>query len=131
MTQIIYRHTVATRLMHWVNALCVFLVLMSGLQIFNAHPRLYWGQSGANADHPVLQIGARDGPGDRPIGILKVGDRELQRTGSLGVSSDGAGQPTARAFPSWATIPGWQDLASGRRWHFFFAWLLVLNSLTF
>jgi len=36
--------------MHWVNALCVFLVLMSGLQIFNAHPRLYWGKYGANSD---------------------------------------------------------------------------------
>jgi thiosulfate reductase cytochrome b subunit len=24
-------------------------------------------------------------------------------------------------------IPGWRDLASGRRWHFFFAWLWVIN----
>jgi thiosulfate reductase cytochrome b subunit len=26
------------------------------------------------------------------------------------------------------TIPSYQDLATGRRWHFFFAWLLVFNS---
>src|SRR5262249_33861185 len=29
------------------------------------------------------------------------------------------------------TLPGWRDLSAGRRWHFFFAWLLVLNSLLY
>jgi thiosulfate reductase cytochrome b subunit len=95
---VIYRHSVATRLLHWVNALCVFLVLMSGLQIFNAHPRLYWGQAGANTDPAFIQI--------QPA-------------------------PAHKAFPPWATIPSWQDLAGGRRWHFFFAWLLVLNSAVY
>jgi thiosulfate reductase cytochrome b subunit len=125
------RHSLGTRIMHWVNALCVFLVLMSGLQIFNAHPRLYWGQSGANTDHPLLQIGARDGPGDKLLGTLDVGRHELHTTGLLGVSAGDDGLPTQRAFPSWATIPSFQDLASGRRWHFFFGWLLVLNSVTY
>ena len=92
--EIIRRHSLATRLLHWVNALCVFLVLMSGLQIFNADPRLYWGQFGASPDRALLAIGAH-------------------------------------GFPHWATIPSWQGLASGRRWHFFFAWLLVLNSLLY
>ncbi len=91
----IYRHSIATRVLHWLNALCVFLVLMSGLQIFNAHPRLYWGQAGANADTAFIQI--QSAPGQK-------------------------------AFPPWATIPSWQDLAGGRRWHFFFAWALVFNS---
>jgi len=36
--------------------------------------------------------------------------------------------PGEKAFPPWATIPSWQDLAGGRRWHFFFAWVLVFNS---
>ena len=36
-----------------------------------------------------------------------------------------------RAFPSWITIPSYQDLATGRRWHFFFAWLLVSNGLVY
>jgi len=130
MTRIIYRHTVATRILHWVNALCVFILLMSGLQIFNAHPRLYWGQYGANSDHAVLQIYAKNSQ-DGPVGTLAVGSAELRTTGVLGVSAGEDGQPMARAFPSWATIPGWQDLAAGRRWHFFFAWLLVINSLTY
>jgi len=46
---LVFRHTRVTRLTHWINLLCVAVLLMSGLQIFNAHPALYWGQSGADA----------------------------------------------------------------------------------
>lgn len=88
---IIRRHSLPTRCLHWVNALCVFLVLMSGLQIFNADPVLYWGQYGASPDHALLAIGKH-------------------------------------GFPWSVTLPGWRDLSTGRRWHFFFAWLLVANS---
>jgi Ni/Fe-hydrogenase b-type cytochrome subunit len=58
-----YRHRLPTRLWHWVNALTVFVMLMSGLMIFNAHPRLYWGAYGANFDHPWLQFSGRPFPG--------------------------------------------------------------------
>ncbi len=54
--EIIYRHTRIVRIAHWINALCFLMLLMSGLQIFNAHPRLYWGQSGADYDHAWLSI---------------------------------------------------------------------------
>jgi thiosulfate reductase cytochrome b subunit len=97
---VIYRHSVLTRILHWLNALCVLVVLMSGLQIFNAHPRLYWGEYGANTDPAFIQIGGHNAPGEK-------------------------------AFPPWATIPSWQDLAGGRRWHFFFAWVLVFNSASY
>ncbi|MBU4435783.1 MAG: cytochrome b/b6 domain-containing protein, partial [Alphaproteobacteria bacterium] len=41
--EVIYRHRLATRLTHWLNVLCLSVLLMSGLQILNAHPALYWG----------------------------------------------------------------------------------------
>lgn len=41
-----FRHAVSTRLWHWLNALCLAILFMSGLNISNAHPWLYWGQSG-------------------------------------------------------------------------------------
>ena len=44
-----YRHSVAVRITHWLNVLCLSFLLMSGLQIFNAHPYLYWGQYGSDA----------------------------------------------------------------------------------
>ena len=43
--RIVYRHTAVVRVTHWVNALCFVLLVMSGLQIFNAHPALYWGKA--------------------------------------------------------------------------------------
>ncbi len=46
----IFRHRLATRLWHWLNAVCVFILIGSGLGISNAHPRLYWGAYGANFD---------------------------------------------------------------------------------
>ena len=61
--QIAYRHRLPTRMWHWVNALTVIVMLMSGLMIFNAHPHLYWGQFGANFDHPWLSFRGRPIPG--------------------------------------------------------------------
>lgn len=61
--RIVYRHRLPTRLWHWVNAIAVIVMLMSGLMILNAHPRLYWGQYGANFDHAWLDLGRRPFPG--------------------------------------------------------------------
>jgi Ni/Fe-hydrogenase b-type cytochrome subunit len=61
--RVAYRHRLPTRLWHWLNALTVFVMLMSGLMIFNAHPHLYWGQFGANFDHPWLSFRGRPIPG--------------------------------------------------------------------
>ncbi|MDP9087191.1 MAG: cytochrome b/b6 domain-containing protein [Pseudomonadota bacterium] len=123
----IYRHSLATRLLHWINALCVFVVLMSGLQIFNAHPNLYWGKSGADPEQAAFQITSRNSQQGDAVGLLRIGKHQINSTGVLGVSGDGS----ERAFPGWATIPGERFLAAGRRWHFFFAWLLVINSTVY
>lgn len=120
------RHPLAVRIMHWVNVLAVTVLLMSGLQIFNAHGALYWGQSSYSGRPPLLQITAEQSSNGRPIGVTRVLGHEFRTTGVLGISSEN-GSPTARAFPAWATIPGPQWLAMGRRWHFFFAWVFFVN----
>lgn len=89
----IRRHSAVTRVTHWINLAALVLLLMSGLQILNAHPALYWGQYGADADPHWLAF---------PDGL-----------------------------PDWATIPHYQDLATGRRWHFFAAWVFVINGLIY
>jgi Ni/Fe-hydrogenase b-type cytochrome subunit len=53
---VIYRHRIATRLWHWTNAVTIFIMIGSGLMIFNAHPHLYWGNYGANFDSPWLSL---------------------------------------------------------------------------
>lgn len=124
--QVVKRHRLSTRIWHWTNALTLFVMLMSGLTIFNAHPRLYWGHYGANADPAWLEIGA-----DAEGGYLKLGETRIGTTGLLGRWTDGDGKVQNWAFPGWATIPSKYDLASARRWHLAFAWLLVLGLLAF
>lgn len=50
------RHTLTTRLWHWVNLACLVVLFMSGLNISNAHPRLYWGQWGFMPDQAWLML---------------------------------------------------------------------------
>ncbi|MGO6748202.1 cytochrome b/b6 domain-containing protein [Rhizobium ruizarguesonis] len=126
---IIRRHSVITRLTHWLNVVCLSFLLLSGLQIFNAHPELYWGHYGADGDPAVLTIGSAS-DGDTLHGFVRVAGAELPTTGVLGVSRF-EGDETPRAFPAWLTIPSYQDLAAGRRWHFFFAWFFVFNGAVY
>jgi thiosulfate reductase cytochrome b subunit len=119
------RHSPTVRVTHWLNVLCLSFLLLSGLQIFNAHPALYWGHAGADNDLPVVVIGAVE-DGDDLKGVTRIGPLTLATTGVLG-ASDFDGERVERAFPSWLTIPSYTDLSAGRRWHFFFAWLLVFN----
>ena len=53
---LVRRHRLSTRIWHWINALTIFIMLMSGLMILNAHPRLYWGEYGANPDAAWLVL---------------------------------------------------------------------------
>src|SRR3546814_10828064 len=71
----VLRHRWPLRWMHWINLACMLALVGSGLQVFNAHPALYWGEVSDFA-RPLFA------PGD---------------------------------FPGWATIPGYQSLAMGRR----------------
>ncbi|RWC63300.1 MAG: cytochrome b/b6 domain-containing protein [Mesorhizobium sp.] len=97
-TVFIRRHSVATRLTHWVNVLCLSFLLLSGLQIFNAHPELYWGHYGADGDPAVLTIGS-ESQGDGPHGFVRVAGLQVATTGVLGASNVD-GEPTSRAFPA-------------------------------
>ena len=128
--EVIRRHSAVVRLTHWINVLVVSLLLMSGLQIFNAHPMLYWGSYGADFDHAWLKAIAHSTPAGLRGG-LQIGGLKLDTTGFIGVSKGPSGETMVRGFPTWATLPSWQDLATGRRWHFFLAWVLVLNGLVY
>lgn len=127
---LVRRHRLPTRLWHWVNAVTLLVMLMSGLMIFNAHPRLYWGEYGANFDHAWLKVGAaRTGPVEQ--GYLQIGNRRWDTTGTLGLWTDARGRTQRRAFPAWATIPSRYNLAFARIWHLAFAWVLALGLLVY
>ena len=107
------RHSALVRITHWINVVSLVVLLMSGLQIFNEHPALYWGKS-SNTGKPAL---------------LEVKDGLL-----WGKTYDTGLPPLIEVeskFPTWMTISSVHDLAIGRRWHFFFAWLFVINGLVY
>lgn len=59
--RLVPRHSVTVRLTHWLHVLCFTLLLASGLQILNAHPRFYLGQAGADHDVAVFEVPAMPG----------------------------------------------------------------------
>ncbi len=126
---LIQRHARATRAFHWINFFTIIVMLMSGLQIFIARPDLYWGNT-SHFHHPIVSLGAREDGRGHLIGVTTVAGHTFDTTGFLGVSKGRSGL-VERGFPRWATLPSMRWLAMGRRWHFFFAWIFVLNGLTY
>jgi thiosulfate reductase cytochrome b subunit len=117
---LVYRQRLLTRITHWIWAVSLFFLMLTGLQIFNAHPSLHIGkEAGFEYENAILQIGARQ-DGEALRGVTRVLGVEFDTTGVLGVSNG-----EARAFPATLTIPSYQSLATGRVIHFFFAWALV------
>ncbi|TGS35922.1 hypothetical protein EN825_34435, partial [Mesorhizobium sp. M8A.F.Ca.ET.182.01.1.1] len=58
---LIYRQSRWTRLTHWLWAIALFFMLLSGLQIFNARPQLYIGkESGFGYNNTIFAIGAEN-----------------------------------------------------------------------
>src|SRR5262245_37716120 len=88
---LISRHSLVTRVTHWINLVCVIILLMSGLQIFNAHPALYWGQAGADPAQAWLEIGAREAHNEA-AGFTRVGNFKFETKGILGVCSGSDGK---------------------------------------
>ena len=126
--ELVPRHSRVTRITHWINVVAITLLLMSGLQIFNAHPALYWGKASHFAE-PWVSMKAVP-RGEDLIGVTKIGSLTLETTGLFGYSGK-VGKREPRGFPAWSTIPGYRSLVDGRHWHFFFAWLFVINGLVY
>jgi len=117
---LVRRHSAMVRITHWINVIALMIMLYSGLQIFNAHPALYWGQASTFAE-PWLAMKAEAGRG-----ITTLGAASFDTTGIFGYSGE-----EQRGFPAWLTLPANRDLATGRNWHLFFAWIFGINGLVY
>jgi thiosulfate reductase cytochrome b subunit len=117
---LVYRQRLLTRITHWLWAISLFFLMLTGLQIFNAFPSLHIGkEAGFDYDNAILTIGAVEADGALR-GVTQVLGAEFDTTGFLGASNG-----EARAFPAALTIPSKTSLATGRVIHFFFAWVLA------
>ena len=128
--EVIYRHSLVVRVTHWINVLCLTLLLMSGLKIFNYHPALYWGNYGYQGVPSFISISGAVNPAtSKPVGTTRIGDYSFDTTGVLGVTFDSNGRALRGAFPAWATLG--DGLALARDWHFLMAWVFVLNGVIY
>ena len=126
-----YRHSLPVRIMHWLTVILLPILLMSGLNIFNANSALYWGKSSYTGSPPLLVLGSKESIKGEIVGVTRIFGHEFNTTGFLGASKNPEGELDARGFPSWLTLPGMQWLAMARRWHLFFAWGLVVTGICF
>jgi thiosulfate reductase cytochrome b subunit len=121
----VYRHSIAARVTHWLWTLAMLVLVMSGLQIFNAAPYLDASDK-SNPARRILSFDAQQGPGGKQIGTTTFFGHTFTTTHVFGYTDDGSGGEAERAFPGALTLPAGQDLADGRVWHFFFAWVLII-----
>src|SRR5450631_3730072 len=95
-----YRHKLPVRVMHWINVIALTILLMSGLNIFSAHPALYWGKSSYTGRPPILEIGSMTDANDKVTGVTRIFGHEFGTTGVLGVSRNSGGELVESVFPS-------------------------------
>ena len=50
------RHSAAVRITHWITAISFVGLLVSGIAILIAHPRLYWGETGALGGPSLIDL---------------------------------------------------------------------------
>jgi thiosulfate reductase cytochrome b subunit len=124
--RLIYRQNRWTRITHWIWAISLFFLLLSGLQIFNARPWLSIGkETGFQYNNSFVKIGSTT-QGDKRTGYTELFGTRFDTTGYLGLHGNG-GAFISQAIPPALTIPSNRDLGTGRVIHFFFAWVLVFT----
>jgi len=108
------RHPVWTRCAHWVAALSILVLAVTGFVILMAHPRLYWGEVG-NALTPALV--------ELPI------SRNYRHGGWESVTPffERTGSPVSAN----RTFPLFNENSWGRSLHFLAAWVFAATGLVY
>src|SRR5437762_2110692 len=86
-TRSTYRHRLPVRVMHWINVLCLFVLLMSGFAIFNAHPSLYWGKY-STFGKPAFALTGEKAADGALKGYAVIGSHKFDTTGVFGASNN-------------------------------------------
>lgn len=108
------RHRRWVRATHWIGAVSVLVLVVSGFVILMAHPRLYWGHVGNDLTPALLEL---------PIS-------RNHRHGGWTVATpvaDGPGAPVSAS----RTFSTFNQNSWGRSLHFLAAWGLVLTGTVY
>jgi thiosulfate reductase cytochrome b subunit len=107
-------HARWVRVSHWILAVSVLTLAVSGFVILMAHPRLYWGEAGNDLMPALIEL---------PIGPNSHGVNYGSRAP---IFQDAAGPITANRTTEIFNENGW-----GRSLHFLAAWFLVIPGLIY
>lgn len=97
------------RINHFLNLVCIFLLMRSGVQILSDHPKLYWNDD-TTPGTEWLKFGHKQMPKDR----LWTSMDEAENVNSV------------IALPG-----GHHHLGAGRNWHFLIVPLWILNGVSY
>src|SRR5437763_15007142 len=50
------RHSSLVRITHWIHAASFIVLVLSGIAILLAHPRMYWGETGARGGPSLFDL---------------------------------------------------------------------------
>lgn len=112
----LYHHPFVVRLTHWLNAIALTVMVLSGL-------RIYWGYEGFNLSTAIDPKQTYTAPA-----VIDFSDGMRLRLSEV---TSGTLVPVRfpRGFYDRVTLGGW--LAGGLRWHFTFMWLYVITGLLY
>lgn len=103
-------HRLWVRLTHWLFSGSVIVLMISGVTILMAHPRLYWGTAGNDLTPPLIQL---------PLGPNAHGAPWSPSTPFF-AAADGPRTANRLAEP-------WNENSWARSLHFLAAWLFLLG----
>jgi thiosulfate reductase cytochrome b subunit len=108
------RHAGWVRATHWVSAVAILVLAVSGIVILMAHPRLYWGEVGNDLTTPLFEL---------PI---SRNHRHGGWTAPTPLTDQSGGPVSSSRTYDIFNRNGW-----GRSLHFLAAWALVLTGVVY
>lgn len=125
----VYRHSRVVRVTHWLNAIAVFALLITGFGISQLHAPLYWGDAGQDWGPGIQEINSA--PIDPYPAVARAPEVPWD-----GLRSGVRPWAAALGIGTWFddtlfSIEFYLRYQTNVRDHIFFAWLLFFNGLTY
>ena len=111
---LVYRHTAATRLTHWITVLCLLSCCCSAGCRSSTPIRRSTGASESDVRHAVPRACDAIDSGDGELrGVTEIGGRQLRHHRRARRCRTTTASRRARGFPAWMTLPSSQRSGHG------------------
>jgi thiosulfate reductase cytochrome b subunit len=125
------KYPLFVRVFHWANLVLFVILMMSGFQIFNVHPRLYFGNTGNHLEPAVFEVSGNDDP-HQPRTWIAIGDHRIDTFGLIGRPMDNVFFGRMHiVYPGWMTLADPGDMGHARGYHFLVIVPFIINYLIY